>query len=47
MIMVIRDAVKNYLEDFFREGGTPNLPEKHLAKKPLAEMGGTPARSLA
>ena len=35
-----------YLADFFRFGGTPPpqtlLAENHFAKKPLAEMGGTP-----
>ena len=41
----LRDAVKNYLADFFREGGTPTptpLTENHFAKKTLAERGGTP-----
>ena len=46
----VRDAVKNYLADFFRQGGTPPpftplLAENHFAKKPLAEMGGTPPPS--
>ena len=34
----LREAVKNYLADFFRSP----LTENHFAKKPLAEMGGTP-----
>ena len=45
-LTMIRDAVKNVLADFFREGGTPPHPtpltENHFAKKPLAERGGTP-----
>ena len=42
----LRDAVKNYLADFFRLGGSPPpgtpLTGNHFAKKPLAERGGTP-----
>ena len=40
-----RDAVKNVLADFFRQGGPPPptpLTKNHFAKNPLAEMGGTP-----
>ena len=45
----LRDAVKNVLADFFRYGGTPPpspLTENHFAKKPLAELGGTPQPPL-
>ena len=47
IVFDIREAVKNYLADFFRWGGTPPYPptpltENHFAKKPLAERGGTP-----
>ena len=36
----IREAVKNYLADIVRKGGTP-LTDNHFSKKPLAERGGT------
>ena len=44
------EAVKHYLADFVRLGGTPPTPptpltENHFAKKPLAERGDTPAPS--
>ena len=39
---LLREAVKNFLADFF---GTP-LTENHFAKNPLAEMGGTPPSPL-
>ena len=40
----VRDAVKNVLADFARQGGRGGTPltDNHFAKKPLAERGGTP-----
>ena len=42
----LREAVKNYLADFFRKGVPPQPPtpltENHFAKNPLAERGGAP-----
>ena len=41
ILVVIREAAKYYLADFFRKGVTPSPPPcAPLTKKPLAEMGG-------
>ena len=43
---LVREAFKNYLADFFRQGPPPHptlLAENHFAPKSLAELGGTPS----
>ena len=40
MMMLIKDAVKNYIADFFREGGPPPYPLPNFAKKNLSGKGG-------